>query len=99
MRSNKQKRHATDNALEFSTFTAGCGGNDLAINAVFHQGLNVEVLTELALNVTPLSTTETSEPMQITHAKLDLTEHERARRGTLCFYCRILNHFVAQCPT
>lgn len=42
------KRNASEYALEFCVLAVGSGLNDLALRPAFHQGLNPEVLTELA---------------------------------------------------
>lgn len=41
-------------ALEFRTIAAGSGWNDLALKGIFHQGLNLEVLTMTAWHDEPL---------------------------------------------
>lgn len=41
-------RHEVDYGLQFCTLAAGSGGNELALKDAFCQGLNTEVLTELA---------------------------------------------------
>lgn len=41
------KRNAAEYALEFCTLPVGSGWNKPVLKAIFHQGLNPEVLTEL----------------------------------------------------
>lgn len=41
------KRQVAEYAHKFHMFTAGSGWNEAALKAVFNQGLNPEILTEL----------------------------------------------------